>query len=58
MIQRDKNPELEDDVYLWYHNTWLLADGRNYRAKNTNCWMYLNSAGKNQFQIHTHLIIM
>ena len=50
-FQRDKNTDsyYGDEVYLYHHSSqvdWRLAKGTNFRAKNTSCWMYLDSSGK------------
>ena len=47
-FQRDEKTEDGDEVYLYYqmNNKWRFANGPNFRAKTTTCWMYFESSGK------------
>ena len=38
-----------DEKYLGYHETeedWRLTSGADFQARNTKCWMYNDSQGK------------
>ena len=50
-FQRDKNTDDGKEVYIYYHTrggteAWYLTNGLDFKAKNTSCWMYLDSSGK------------
>ena len=48
VYKRDEKTENDEDVYMWYHSgkKWRFTDGANFIAKNTNCWMHMNSSRK------------
>ena len=60
-FQRDKLTEGGEEVYLYYlerKHRWKLVKGSAFRAKSSTAWLYLDSSGKTEKQIHMELIFM
>ena len=51
LFQRGEKTKLGSEIYLWYHGTekdWRLSSGSDFKARNNNCLMYIDSQGKQE----------
>ena len=53
-FQRTEKDENGDEIYIWYRipvnrvGSWRLSTGSDFQARNTKCWMLINSQGKQE----------
>ena len=60
-FQRTKKDENGIEAYLWYRATakdWRLTPGSDFQARNTKCWMYIDSQGKQDLWIHLQWVFI